>query len=41
MLFSFIDEMFNFFINNVVGKTIDNVYIVYFKFSKENTSRDK
>ena len=39
MLFSFIKEMFNFCINNVVGKPIINKGLFYiFKFVKEDSS---
>ena len=40
MLFSFINEMFNFCIDNVVGKPIINKGLFYFfKFKKEDSSR--
>ena len=39
MLFSFINEMFNFCIDNVVGKPIINKCLFYtFKFIKEDSS---
>ena len=42
MLFSFINEMFNFFINNVVGKPIINKYLFYIiNFVKEDSSRGR
>ena len=38
MLFSFINEMFNFYIKNVIGKPIINKDLFYiFKFIKENS----
>ena len=40
MLFSFINEMFNFGINNVVGKPIIHKDLFYiFKFIKEDSLR--
>ena len=41
MLFSFINEMFNFSIDNVVGKPIINkgIFFYIFKFIKEDSSR--
>ena len=40
MLFNFINEMFNFCINNVVGKPIINKGLFYiFKFIKEDSPR--
>ena len=42
MLFRFINEMFNFCDNNVVGKPIINKGLFYiFKFIKENSSRGR
>ena len=42
MWFSFISEMFNFCINNVVGKSIINKYLFYiFLFFKEDGSRGR
>ena len=42
MLFSLIDGMFNFCINNVVGKTIINKGLFYiFKFFKEDSARGR
>ena len=42
MLFSFINEMFNFWIDNVVGKPIINKCLFYiFKFIKEDSSRGR
>ena len=42
MFFSFIDEMFNFCINNVVRKPIINKCLFYiFKFFKEDSSRGR
>ena len=39
MLFNFINEMFNFCINNVVGKPIIDKCLFYiFKFIKEDSS---
>ena len=42
VMFSFINEMFNFSINDVVGKTIINKGLFYiFKFVKEDSLRGR
>ena len=42
VMFSFINEMFNFRINNVVGKPIINKGLFYiFKFVKEDSLRGR
>ena len=42
MLFSFINELFNLCIDNVVGKTIINKYLFYIlKFIKKDSFRGR